>query len=98
MTARAKVKLSILRDFAWRLWDPIGLAQNKTAPEDEYDAYLIEIVSQFVQGVPKPDIVQHLINIESEHMGLGQNATTRSRAQAVVNAIDSYMKGIAKHS
>lgn len=93
-----RIKLSKLRDIGWALWDPIGLQDSECRSgrwedetnlpfADEYDSYLIEAASKLRGGTPRGEIVEFLIEIETEHMGLGDSTTARSRAEAVVEAI-----------
>lgn len=97
MTRTPKIKLSKLRDIGWDLWDPIGLlhgiAVGKWTDEenqpfaDEYDSYLLKAASDLRQGVPPSRVVDYLVKIETQHMGLSERSTTRSRAEAVVAAV-----------
>lgn len=94
-----RVKLSRLRDIGWELWDPIGLLgpegffPGKWDQEanqhfaDEYDNYLISAASQLRRETPREQVIEYLIKIEAQHMGLGENTSTRERAEAVVTAI-----------
>lgn len=94
-----RVKLSRLRDIGWKLWDPIGLLassdQIKSRWEDddnlhfadEYDSYLISAASQLRRGACREQVIKYLIDIETKHMALRENATTQERAEAVVDAI-----------
>ena len=92
-------KLSKLRDIGWRLWDPIGLLHQDGQPAgtwdseanqdfaDEYDAYLMAAASALRRGRPAAQVIDDLVRIESDHMGLGTGPTTAARAKAVVAAI-----------
>lgn len=94
-----RVQLSKLRDIGWRLWDPIGLlSSDGTSHEDwedddcqgfadEYDRYLVFAASQLKRGEQPDQVVQYLVEIEANHMGLGEGPTSRDRAKAVVTAI-----------
>ena len=93
-----RIKLSKLRDIGWSLWDPIGLLDPESRPgrwddeanlcfADEYDSYLISAASQLRRGTPRDEVVAFLVEIEIEHMGMGDNPSARSRAEAVVEAI-----------
>ena len=99
ISPKPRVKLSRLRDIGWGLWDPIGLLPpdgffpGKWDPEanrpfaDEYDSYLICAASQLRSGAPREEVIEYLVEIETQHMGLGANTSTRERAEAVVAAI-----------
>jgi hypothetical protein len=94
-----KVKLSRIRDHGWALWDPIGLlgkkghfsgkwsdAKNERF-SDEYDRYLIDAAHQIRRGISTESVVDFLIDIETNAMGLGERKNTRARATALVAAI-----------
>ncbi|WP_028958117.1 hypothetical protein [Sulfitobacter sp. 20_GPM-1509m] len=101
ISSRPRIKLSKLRDIGWTLWDPIGLLSaqgvfhgkwNEQANQgiaDEYDGYLISAASQLRSGEPLLQVIEYLVQVESEHMALGIGPTTRERAVAVVTAIMS---------
>lgn len=67
------------------LWDPIGIAGSPGA-RDEYDAYLPQVFKLVVEGVPREQLVEYLLSIESERMGL---APKRPGAE---NAVDSLLE------
>lgn len=94
-----RAKLSKLRNIGWELWDPIGLlspggvhsgkwddAANQHFA-DEYDNYLISAASQLRRGVSSEQVVEYLVEIETQYMGLGESPSTRERGEAVVAAI-----------
>jgi hypothetical protein len=88
-----------LRDIGWELWDPIGLLRSSGQSPgkwddaanrpfaNEYDGYLISAASRLRTGTPREEVVEFLVRIEGDHMALGERASTRSRAEAVVDAI-----------
>ena len=94
-----RIKLSKLRDIGWSLWDPIGLLSTggpftgtwtndaNRGFADEYDNYLIAAASQIRRGASSTEVVGYLVQIESEHMGLGVSPTIQARAEAVIAAI-----------
>ena len=94
-TPPPKIKLSRLRDIGWSIWDPIGLlAAGKRWDDedcrgfaDEYDRYLINAAGDLRGGRPDIEVVDYLIQIEAEYMGLGKGIRIRERAQSVVDAI-----------
>nr|WP_319247209.1 hypothetical protein [uncultured Celeribacter sp.] len=107
-----RVQLSKLRDIGWMLWDPIGLLEpggfspGKWSDEanlgfaDEYDSYLVSAAWQLRRGASCEQVVGYLVQIESEHMGLGEGPISRERAEAVVAAIladDSIWKWPDEH-
>lgn len=99
LAPQPRIKLSKLRDIGWSLWDPIGLLsaeglfpgrwtdEANRSFVDEYDSYLCSAASQIRRGASSDQIVEYLVMIESEHMGLGESPTTQARAEAVVAAI-----------
>lgn len=87
-----KIKLSRLRDIGWSHWDPIGLLERGESWEgkpfaDEYDTYLMQVAGRLRRGEPLDSIVEYVVQIETEHMGLGSNASVRKRAAKLVEAI-----------
>ncbi len=80
-------ELQTIRDIGWRLWDPIGLnGHNGPPPEaiDEYDSYLLEAVEMLREGKSLNDVIATLVDIESEHMALGEAPDTEERATQTV--------------
>lgn len=59
MSLHPKVKLAQLRAIGWRLWDPIGLLRADGAVDeacaDEYDSYLLHVVSLICRGALRGD-------------------------------------------
>ncbi|OYU40750.1 MAG: hypothetical protein CFE33_01255 [Pseudorhodobacter sp. PARRP1] len=90
-----RLKLSRLRDIGWEIWDPIGLllAGSKWSDDankpfaDEYDRYMTSAASQLRQGAPLEIVIDYLVKIEAQHMGMGEGPTTKKRAEAVVSAV-----------
>jgi hypothetical protein len=96
MSNSAPIKLSVLRDLGWKHWDPIGLSEldggwQSSSAADEYDGYLMQVASRIRTGAPDEEIVAYLVEAESERMGMGENTTTRGRAEATVAAIKTYL-------
>ncbi|MDP9630335.1 UNVERIFIED_ORG: hypothetical protein J2W85_002409 [Ensifer adhaerens] len=95
LTPSPKIKLSRLRDIGWSSWDPIGLLSagkrwdedDNRSFADEYDNYLIEAAARLRRGASDADVVNFLMSIEADHMGLGEQPDARARAQSVVAAI-----------
>jgi hypothetical protein len=86
---RPAVNLSVLRRIGWEEWDPIGL--KGAAPDDEYDAYLLSIAGEIQGGKGDDMLVAQLMQIESEHMGMGVSSTTRVRAEATIAEIRKFV-------
>lgn len=93
MTDHPKLELDRLREIGWKEWDPIGLADSP-CPRDEYDAYLLQVVSRLQQGKTVDQVADYLGQIASEHMGLGTStAASRAASERTVTLIDSYLAG-----
>ncbi|MGO4836916.1 hypothetical protein AB4144_32195 [Rhizobiaceae sp. 2RAB30] len=90
-----RLKHSRLRDIGWSLWDPIGLLptgetwdhEDNLNFADEYDRYLSDAATELREGRPDAEVVALLVNIEADHMGLGERPDSQTRAAAVVAAI-----------
>jgi hypothetical protein len=52
-------------------WDPIGVMDDSTWPQDEYDSYIGEIYRFLARGEPAEFIARHLCFIEEKLLGLG---------------------------
>ena len=95
MSAASTIELSRLRDIGWDLWDPIGLKNVRRSDcEDEYDEYLLQVVSRLRRREAASDLARYLVSVENEHMGLDSRPSALSRAVATVEAIDAYLKTI----
>ncbi len=56
-----------VRSVLNRSWDPIGIAGDV---EDEYDSYIADIYEMLRVGSSPHDLAAHLLQIETESMGL----------------------------
>ena len=96
MALYPKIQLSRLREIGWKLWDPIGLGHNGSAPDegcaDEYDRYLLHVVSMISRGGSKEEATVYLAGIASEHMGL--SVVDADAAAATANAIAEYLASL----
>lgn len=79
--------LDELRGFGWNLWDPLGL--DGIAPRDEYDTYLLRVVSLLRNGGGNKQAESYLEEIETRQMGLEESAG--SARGALVSAIRGYL-------
>jgi hypothetical protein len=98
MSPPPAVKLSVLRDIGWREWDPIGLRTLEggwegSSAADEYDRYLLHLAARLQKGEADGPLVDYLVHIETEHMGLSPNASVRPRA-ATVGAVREYVRNL----
>ena len=87
-------KLSRLREIGWTLWDPIGLAPPDEDFEDEYDSYLLQAAAKLWRAEPDDRVCDYLVQIEQEHMGLGESPSAKERAIALVSALNAYIAGL----
>ncbi|WP_340316185.1 hypothetical protein [Rhizorhabdus argentea] len=97
MSAYPKMQLSRLREIGWKYWDPIGLANSDggwdEACADEYDEYLLHIVSLLRSGQPAGQAVAYLDWASSEDMGLGHlDGRLHLASVKTVEAVRSYLK------
>lgn len=91
------IKLSRLRDIGWSKWDRSGLLHDGQKWDDEdcqpfadeNDSYLLQAAGQLRRGATEEDVVRYLVDIESNHMGLGPARGAASRAKEVVAAIQA---------
>ncbi|WP_219893417.1 hypothetical protein [Aquisediminimonas profunda] len=99
MSSHPPVKLSVIRDIAWKEWDPIGLASMEGGLEssgvaDEYDGYLLHVAARLQNGEPDRAVVDYLVGVELDHMGLSRTASTQTRAAATVAALRTYVESL----
>ncbi len=90
------LKLSRLRDIGFAKWDPIGLLAEGGIWDhkpfaNEYDPYLLEAAGRLQEDGTLESVVEFLMEIERDHMGLGLKATSRQRAEATATAIQAYL-------
>jgi hypothetical protein len=92
-----------LRQIGWAHWDPIGLRQisgddwkDGGACADEYDLYLVHAAGMLRGGHPVSRVTDYLVFTETERIGMTQNTSTRSRAEATALAIRDYLDGLTK--
>ncbi|NSY39588.1 hypothetical protein [Leisingera sp. ANG59] len=97
LTPPPKIKLSRLRDIGWSKWDPVGLLADDQSWDDEdclpfageYDGYLLHAAGQLRRGEPEESVARYLVDIEANHMGLGNSPGALKRANEVVAAIQT---------
>lgn len=72
MSLYPKIQLSQLREIGWSLWDPIGLrrADGSLVGDcaDEYDRYLLHVVSMLCRGGSRDEAAAYLYQIAADHM------------------------------
>ena len=91
MSIGPKFSLSRLREIGWTRWDPIGLNGIQSCRDDEYDSYLLQAAGHLWDGRSKEEVTDFLLQVETEHMGLGEAPGVRQRARDVVSAINWYV-------
>jgi hypothetical protein len=99
MFARAPVKLSVLRDIGWNQWDPVGLngsegGWQRSDAADEYDRYMLRVAGGLQSGESGEALIDYLVTIETEYMGLTKTTDARARAQATVAAVREHVENI----
>jgi hypothetical protein len=81
-----------LRSIGWSQWDPIGLNGSEggwrfSDAANEYDRYMHRVLEGLEAGESEDSLIEYLVGIEVDHMGLSLTADTRFRAEATVAAI-----------
>ena len=72
------------------VWDPIGVAGVPEA-RDEYYGYLPKVFNMVLQGKPKDEIADYLVQIETESMGFDNSKNSRKNALEIAELlIDHY--------
>lgn len=74
------------------LWDPIGIS-NAPEARDEYYSYLPRIFALVKAEAAKEELVEHLLQIERELIGLGGDEI---RAKAVAETLLEWRDWISK--
>ena len=97
MSPYPEIRLSEVRRIGWRYWDPIGLADgSEFGPAncaDEYDSYLLKVVSMLCRGATSDQAAEYLDFIAREHIGMPiEPASSRS----TVNALADYLAQLAE--
>ena len=97
MSIHPKIQLSRIRQIGWRDWDPIGLHDGSDfGPSncaDEYDLYLLHVVGLLCQGGARAQSTSYLVQIASEHMGMG-SAVDLDASRKTVDAIAAYLSAL----
>ena len=91
------VQLSRLRQIGWDEWDPIGLRlfddnDWQTNCADEYDGYLLHVVSMLRAGQTIGEAVAYLDWVETKRMGGVTTDETLRASLATVDAIFVYLQ------
>ena len=68
----------------WEAWDPIGV-RGMGAPDDEYDAYVDEVLEMLREGADEARLSSRLEAIAADRMGLpGTKADADRAARALL--------------
>ena len=90
-----RFKLSRLREIGWAHWDPIGLSslldEGNDSIVDEYDSYLLQAAGRLWNGAARGEVTDYLVEVERDHMGLGEGPRSHTRAVETVAAIGEYI-------
>lgn len=93
-TAAPRFDIAVLRKIGFDLWDPIGCP----VPKDEYDTYLLKAAGDLWNGQPVQVVIDYLVEVETEWMGLQLVEGVVDRAARVAAAIDSYVRDLRGRS
>ncbi len=85
-------QLKGLREIGWNSWDPIGLSDDREDCEDEYDTYLIRAAGMIWNNIPFEDVVEYLLDIERNYIGMGDRDSTE--AQNTVSKLEEYIDNL----
>jgi hypothetical protein len=72
------------------IWDPIGVSDSPCA-RDEYWGYLPQVFAKLLKNEPSEKIVEYLLLIETENMGLSKN---EKNAERTVEILEEYREKI----
>lgn len=61
---------------------------------DEYDRYLLHVAVRLQRGEPDDALIDYLLEVETNHIGMDVGATTRERAAATVTAIRAHVESL----
>jgi hypothetical protein len=98
MPFSASIGTLSLRTIAWSDWDPIGLNGSEggwrySDAANEYDRYMLRVLEGLRNGEPASSLIDYLVGIEVEHMGVTKRPDARTRATATVAAIEERLVG-----
>ncbi len=72
------------------IWDPIGVAEEPNA-RDEYWGYLPQVFKMLINDSSDEQIIDYLINVETDRMGLSPK---KENAKRVVEILNEYKEKI----
>ena len=68
------------------IWDPIGVSDSAWA-RDEYQSYLPAVFRSVMQKSPREELIEHLIELEAIHMGMGKKFGMKKRISSFVDLL-----------
>jgi hypothetical protein len=68
------------------IWDPIGISTSAWG-RDEYQSYLPHVFTCIMETTPRAELRDYLIQIETEHMGLGMRDGITKRVESFVDLL-----------
>ena len=78
------------------LWDPIGVAGVPEA-HDEYNGYVPHVFSLLVHRASASDIIDFLVQVEVQSMGLTLTPQTRERAANVTAILEKHRDLLSRY-
>ena len=85
MTVEQKELYQVVDEILWYIWDPIGVAAIPEA-RDEYHSYIPGAFERLQNGAEAKEIVDYLVQIETDSMELTSNrARATNAAEALIN-------------
>lgn len=85
---RARSLHQQIHEVLQKEWDPIGI-QSIDDADDEYDAYVPTIYSMLIARKPISTVLEYLLWLETEHMGL---TADRQRTQDIAAKLVGLVK------
>ena len=80
-----------LDEVLFYVWDPIGISTTVWS-RDEYQSYLPQVFKMLLNDSSDKVIVDYLMEIECNHMGLGRQIGTKKRTVEFVSLIRKLKK------
>ncbi len=78
-----KIGIDLLRDVAWTCWDPLGLAENRAAIADKYDAWMMQAAGMAIRGLGEDEIADFL-SASAQELGATPDEQASSNTAAAI--------------
>lgn len=95
------LQIEALREIGWSVWDPLNLQSigwREQGGENEYDRYLLHAAEMLSRGCPDFEVIEYLILVETDHMGMVGSDTASARSKMTVEAISALtLKEVEKY-